>query len=119
MQELQIQLFIPLDRYKAHFRPSDCLRHRLSVNVVALVSFYVRLDILRRHQPHLVTLLSQSTPEKVRPAAGFHANQFDLQVRREVQQLFARKLLAYHNLATLVKANQMKDCLAEINADRV
>jgi hypothetical protein len=32
---------------------------------------------------------------------------------------FRRKLLAYHNLATLVKTNQMKNCLAEINADRV
>jgi hypothetical protein len=36
-----------------------------------------------------------------------------------VQQLFARKLLAHHNLAVLVKPNQMKDCLAEINTDRV
>ncbi len=26
---------------------------------------------------------------------------------------------AHHNLAALVKTNQMKDCLAEINADRV
>jgi hypothetical protein len=33
-----------------------------------------------------VTLLSQSSPEKVRPSAGFHANQFDLQVRSEEQQ---------------------------------
>jgi hypothetical protein len=66
-----------------------------------------------------VTLLSQSSPEKVRPSAGFHANQFDLQVRSEEQQLFARKLLAHHHLAARVKPNQMKDCLAEINADRV
>jgi hypothetical protein len=36
-----------------------------------------------------------------------------------VQQLFARKLLAHHNLASQVKPNQMKDYLAEINADRV
>jgi hypothetical protein len=42
-----------------------------------------------------------------------------LQIRREVQQLLARKLLAHHNLAAQVKSNQMKDCLAEINADRV
>jgi hypothetical protein len=35
------------------------------------------------------------------------------------QQLFARKLLAHHNLAARVKRYQMKDCLAEINTDRV
>jgi hypothetical protein len=51
--------------------------------------------------------------------AGFHANQFELHVRREVQQLFARQFLAHHNVAAWVKPHQMKDCLAEINADRV
>jgi hypothetical protein len=62
MQGLQIQLVIALDRYEAHLRPLDCLRNRLGINVVALVRLYVRLDILRRHQPHLVPLLSQSPP---------------------------------------------------------
>jgi len=53
------------------------------------------------------------------PSAGFHANQFDSHIRREVQQLFARKLLAHHNLTAQVEPNQMKDSLAEINADRM
>jgi hypothetical protein len=35
-------------------------------------------------------------------SAGFHANQFDLQVCREAQQLLARKLFAHHNLAAQV-----------------
>jgi hypothetical protein len=52
-------------------------------------------------------------------SVGFHANQFDLQVRREVQQLLPRKLLVHHNFAAQVEPNQMKHCLAEINADRV
>ena len=46
-------------------------------------------------------------------------NQLDLQVRWEVQQFLAGKLLAYHNLDALVEPNQMKNGLAEINADRV
>ena len=62
MQGLQIQLIIALDRYESHLRPLDCLRNRLGVNVVALVRLYIRLDILSRHQPHLVTLLSQGPP---------------------------------------------------------
>jgi hypothetical protein len=52
-------------------------------------------------------------------SASFHANQFDLQVRREVQQLPPRKLLVHHNFAAHVEPNQMKHCLAEINADRM
>jgi hypothetical protein len=119
MQGLQILLVIALDRYEAHLRPPDCLRNRFSINLVALVRLYIRLSIRRRHPPYLMTLLSQSPPEKVRPSAGFHANQFDLEVRSEEPQLLARKLLAHHNLAARVKPNQMKDCLAQINADRV
>src|SRR5579859_3972296 len=93
MQGLQIELVVALDRYEAHLRPPDCLRNRFGINVVALVRFYIRLDILRRHQPYLVTLLSQRPPEKVRPSAGFHANQFDLQVRSEEQQFLRENFL--------------------------
>ncbi|MGA7752886.1 MAG: hypothetical protein WCB05_08645 [Candidatus Sulfotelmatobacter sp.] len=59
---LQIELIVTLDRRKGHPRPSDLLRDRLSIDVVTLVRLYVRLHILRRQQPHLVTLLSQSPP---------------------------------------------------------
>jgi hypothetical protein len=55
----------------------------------------------------------------MRSTTGFHANQFYLQVRRELQQLLARTLLAHHNLAAQVEPNQMEDRLAKINADCV
>ena len=51
--------------------------------------------------------------------AGFHANQLDPQICREVQQLLTRKLLAHHNFAALVKAHQMKNRLSQINTNRV
>jgi hypothetical protein len=35
------------------------------------------------------------------------------------QQLLARKLLAHCNFAAQVQSDQMKDCLAKINANRV
>ena len=40
------------------------------------------------------------------------------QIPCDLQRLLARKLLAHHNLATQVRFNWMKECLAEINADR-
>jgi hypothetical protein len=43
----------------------------------------------------------------------------DVYFRGEAQQLCARVLLAHHNLTAQVKPNQMKDCLAKINADRM
>jgi hypothetical protein len=45
------------------------------------------------------TLLAQYPTQKVCSAAGFHADQLDLQVRGEVQQLLARELLAHHDPA--------------------
>jgi hypothetical protein len=51
--------------------------------------------------------------------AGFHADQLDLPARREAQQLQSRELLAHHNLATQIETNQMKHCLAKVDADRV
>src|SRR5216684_7940814 len=119
MQGLQIQLVIGLDRHKAHGRPCDSLRDRLSIDVVALVRFHVRLHILRRNQPHFVSLFSQCPAKKMRTPTGFHANQLDVHVRCEAQQLYARELLSYHHLAAQVKPDQMKNCLAKINADRV
>src|SRR5712691_6577385 len=119
VQGLQIQLVISLDRHETHRRPCDSLRDRLGIDVIALVRFYVRLHILRRYQSHLVSLFPQCSAKKMRTSAGFHANQLDVYVRCEAQQLYARELLSHHHLAAQVKPDQMKNCLAKINADRV
>ena len=58
-----------------------------------------------------MSLFPQSTAKKMSSSAGFHADQHDLQVRGEAQQLVARALLANHNFATRVEPNQVKHCL--------
>jgi hypothetical protein len=55
----------------------------------------------------------------MRTSAGFHANQPDVYVGSEAQQLCARELLAHHDLAAQVEPDQVKDCLTKINADGV
>jgi hypothetical protein len=55
----------------------------------------------------------------MRTSAGFHANQPDVYVGSEAQQLCARELLTHHDLAAQVKPDQMKNCLTKINADGV
>src|ERR1700675_3478431 len=119
MQGLQIQLVIGLDRHETHRWPCDSLSDRLRIDVVALVRFHVRLYILRRNQSHLVSLFPQCSAKKMRTSAGFHANQPDVYVGSEAQQLCARELLAHHDLAVQVEPDQMKDCLTKINADGV
>jgi hypothetical protein len=66
-----------------------------------------------------VALLLQSPAEKMRPAAGLHANQFDTQVRGEVQKLGARHSLPHDYVAPKVKSNQVKTRLAKINSERL
>jgi hypothetical protein len=119
VQRLHIQLLIGLDRHKAHRWSCHGLCDGLCIDVVVLVRLHVRLHILGWHQSHLVALAAQRPAEQMCAAASFHANQVDLQVRGEAQQLRARKLLAHHNFATPVLTNHMKDGLAKINADRV
>src|SRR6266446_3894585 len=117
MQGLHIQLVIRLDRHEAHRRPCDRLSNRLGIDVIALVRFYVRLHILRRYQSHLVSLFPQCSAKKMRTSAGFHANQPDVYVGSEAQQLGARELLADYDLAAQIKPDQMKHCLTKINTD--
>jgi hypothetical protein len=52
MQSERSLLFDRLDRDEAHRRSGHSLADRLGVGLAAL---YVRLDVGRRHQPHLVT----------------------------------------------------------------
>ena len=89
MPGLQIQLLIGLDRHETHRRPCDRLSDRLGIDVIALVRFHVRLHILRRYQSRFVSLFPQGSSKKMRTSAGFHANQSDVYVGSEAQQLCA------------------------------
>jgi len=119
VQRLEIQLVVGLDRHEAHPWPTHCLGNRLSIDIVTLVRLHVRLYILRWDQPNFMPLFSQCAAEKMGTTAGFHADQLDLPVRRETQQLQSRELLAHQNFAAQVETNQMKHCLAKVDADRV
>ena len=80
MQDLEIELCLALQRHQPHGRPRRRLGDRLRATVVGLLRLHVRLDILRRHQPHLVALRLERPPEEVRPAAGLHRHDADRQL---------------------------------------
>src|SRR5260370_91727 len=119
MQRLHIQLVIGFDRHEAHGWPCDSFGDRLSIDIVALVRLHVGLHILRRYQPHFVSLFPQCSAKKMRTSAGLHANQPDVYIRREPQQLCTRELLAHYDLAAQVKPDQMKNFLPNLNADGI
>src|SRR6202000_776293 len=57
-------LFLALDRHELHRWPAHRLAQRLGVAAIVLVALDVGLDVLRRHQLHLVTLLRSSRAQK-------------------------------------------------------
>jgi hypothetical protein len=64
-----------------------------------LPEFYLELrpQNTKNNLTHLVPLLAQGAPEKVRSTAGLHANQLHLQICGECQQLGTRTSLADHH----------------------
>ena len=108
VQRLHVQLFFALDRHKTHPGPIHSLGDRFGIDVVVLVGLHIRLHVLRRHQPYIMTLLAKRTAKEVRSSAGFHANQIDLQVRCESKQLNTRELLPHHHLAGHAQTYKMK-----------
>jgi hypothetical protein len=58
MQGLQIQLLFGLDRHEPHPRPLHRFSNGFRVQEVTLIRLHVGLYVLRRHQPHLMPLLT-------------------------------------------------------------
>jgi hypothetical protein len=117
-RRLKIKLVLGLDGDKAHVLSRHRLGDRLRIEEIVLVRLQVRLYELGRDESHVVSLAAQGCADEVCSRAGFDANQRALQVRGVSQQLFARKLLPDDYLALLPDCNQVKCCLAEIDANR-
>src|SRR5271163_2744875 len=75
VQRLQVELIVSLDRHKAHRRTGYSLGDGFGIDVVILVRLHVRLDVLCRHQTHVMSLFPQGTAEKMRSSACLHADQ--------------------------------------------
>jgi hypothetical protein len=119
MQRLHVQLFIGLDRHEAHPWPSNGFGDGLGIDEVALVGLHKRLHVLRRNEPNFMALLAQSLAKETRSCAGFHTNHVNLNVRSETKKLTTQKLLPHLDFPGLVQSNKVKNCLTQIDADRM
>src|SRR5450631_2529582 len=117
MQCLQVELFGGLRRHELHrwalYRFGDCL----GIAEVVLLSLRVGTNVLRRHQPGIVTKRLKPATEVMRTDAGLHADQAGRQVGKACGYLATRPLLTQHNRAAFILAYDMERVLADIDAD--
>ena len=65
VQRLQVELVIAFDWHKAHRGTGYSFGNSFGIDVAILVRLHLRLHVLGRHQPHIVSLFPQSTAEKM------------------------------------------------------
>jgi hypothetical protein len=63
VQDLRVELRLALELDEAHRRPRRGFGDRLGIPLVVLLRLHVGLHVLGRHQPHIMTLLTQDTAE--------------------------------------------------------
>ena len=111
-------LLLRLDRHKAHRRAGHRLADRRGIGRIVLVALEIGLDVLRRHQPHLVPERTDLTRPVVRRGTSLDPDQASGQTGKEAQDLAAPQRLAHHDLARAIDCVHLKHLLSQIEADR-
>jgi hypothetical protein len=119
MHGLKIQLLFSLNWDKTHGRSLHSFSDRLGINVIALVRLYVRLNVLRRHQPNVVTLSPQRPPQKMCSATCLHPDPMNVEVSCIRQQLAPGTLLPNQDGTAQINTHQVKQRFTQIDPDRV
>jgi hypothetical protein len=70
-----VGLDVHKESVEACVRRSEPIGDRFRIQIVTLVGLHLRLHRLSRHQSHLLPLLAQSSPQRVRSTTGLHADQ--------------------------------------------
>ena len=117
MQRLQVELIGGLGRHELHRRPLYCLGNRLRVTEVVLLAFGIGPHVLRRHQPRIVPERLKLATEMMRADAGLHADQARGHIGKPCFHLATRPLLAQHDCAAIIEADDVERVLADIDAD--
>lgn len=76
-----------LDRYEPHRLARHRLANALRISRISLSAFYVRLDIRRRYQQHIVSKGSDLPSPIVRPSTSLHAHQTSRKLLEKLQNL--------------------------------
>jgi hypothetical protein len=93
------------------------LADRFGVGPIVLLTLHVRLDVLRRHQPHRMTEPGDFPRPKVRPGTRLHSHHARRQVGEERQHRVPAQTLRHNHLALGINAVNLKHRLRQIETD--
>jgi hypothetical protein len=103
VQGLKIKLGFALDRDKSHRGPLHSFCDRFRVDVVVLVRFDERPNVLGRHEFHFVPLRPENMCQVVSARTSLHANQTGGHVYRMDDELLPREASLGDDLAFLAQ----------------
>ena len=115
MQDLRVELCLALQLDEAHRRPRRGFGDRLGIPLVVLLRLHVGLHVLGRHQPHIMTLLTQDTAEMVGAAAGFLRHHAGRQRSGEPDDAFPREAPPQDDATRSVQSRDAAAVLAKID----
>src|SRR5680860_23808 len=117
MKCLQVQLILRLLIDASKIGTQRCFGNPFCIIVVILLPLDEGLGINRWNNPWLKAKLAQCSTDKVSAQTCFHTNNTTRKRFKYLDQCQALDLAAQDNVAIRVKANKVKDVLADINAD--
>ncbi len=115
VQALHVELRLALQLDEAHGRAGCGLGNRLGIPLVVLLRLDVGLDVLWRHEPDLVSLLTQDAAEMVSAATRLHRHRAGRQLGAEPDNAVASELSPQDDTARLVETRDAAAVLAEID----
>jgi hypothetical protein len=117
VEGLQIQLGLCLLGNQVQVGAQRCFSNGFGIVVIVLLPFHEGLGVLRWDDPWLKAELAQRSTDKMGAQAGLHPNDARRQSLKSADQRQALDLAANNHLAAAIKANEVKDVLADINTD--
>jgi hypothetical protein len=106
-----------LEGHKAHVSPRGRLTNGRSIGGIVFLALDVGLDVLRRHQAHVVAERAQLAAPVVRTTAGLHRHHTRALPGKELDHLGAAQLFAQDGSALLISTMHLNHIFGQIQAD--
>jgi len=118
MHRLQIQLILRLLTDALQVGPQRCLSNTFGIVLVILLALHERLGVLGRNYPWLKTQFTERATNKMRAEACLHADDAARQLLENVNERQTLDLASKNDLPVPIETDDVKNILANIDADR-